>query len=309
MRQAILLPVFNRPDTLRQCLKAVCASKGIEDYDLFGMVDVTNEGANGECVQLLKDAGFNAVVRPQPYGLGLNIQSGLHDLFDMEFERVTVLEDDIVVSDTELLLQNRMLDWGAKYDNIGITTVHRTNLGTVEEKAYNLDIVLPCNCAWGVYTIPRTTWDVVGPVSRTYCEEFLTAGDNAGWLYLHRDHTAIRKFFIELLKGAVTTANPTPRCSALPPDHPGEWPTVERLITQLSLPNQVATGQDAMTMIALVTAGLAKVSTWVNRSIDIGPAGTTMRPNRYKELKLDTARLDLFPEDESMTEFTLEQTL
>jgi predicted O-methyltransferase YrrM len=64
-----------------------------------------------------------------------------------------------------------------------------------------------------------------------------------------------------------------------------------------------ATGQDAMTVLAMTLAGLQKVNTSVNRSQPIGAVGINFSHQAFAHSGLDQITLDVFDDDETRTDF------
>jgi len=114
---SIVLFVYNRPSHTKQTVDALKANDGATDSDLFIYSDGPGTHEHAEAVREVRTyirniSGFKSVSvyeREQNWGLSRSIISGVSEMLN-RFERIIVLEDDLVTSPYFLRFMNDALE-------------------------------------------------------------------------------------------------------------------------------------------------------------------------------------------------------
>lgn len=117
----IVLFAYNRPTHTSQTLTALAANDGAESSDLIVFCDGPKDDRDCSKVNRVRKIvrnfeGFNSITvfeKETNYGLGTAIPRDISYTFN-RYNRVIVLEDDIITSPAFLLFMNRALDWYAE---------------------------------------------------------------------------------------------------------------------------------------------------------------------------------------------------
>lgn len=142
----LILFVYNRPDHTRNTLEALSKNIGAEDTELYIFSDgPKNEQAQPKIdevrkvIDSYKSKGFKRVeiiAAKKNKGLANSIISGVTSIIN-EYEKVIVLEDDLLTAPNFLLFMNKALDFYKDYENV--YTIHGYCGDIKIPKAYQFD--------------------------------------------------------------------------------------------------------------------------------------------------------------------------
>ena len=173
-RPPIALFVYNRPRHTRQTVVALSKNEGSAESELFiysdGPRKPGDEGAILEVREyLLSVDGFKSVTiveRDRNLGLACSIITGVTEMLE-RFEKVIVLEDDMVTSPYFLRFMNDALRNYADDDHVGSIQGYQLPLGVTLQETYFLRYV---GCwGWGTW---RRAWELFEPDGRRLIEKF-----------------------------------------------------------------------------------------------------------------------------------------
>lgn len=162
---AIALFVYNRPEHTRRTIQALQSAYLSEEVMLYvfsdgpkGLDDVNDVNAvRSLCSDISGFAQANVVNRENNIGLAENIISGLNIVFS-EYDRVVVLEDDLLVSRGYI---KYMIDALEFYQDKGVFSVSGYTPCVKIPSDYQFSTyVIPRNCSWGWGTW-REKWNSV----------------------------------------------------------------------------------------------------------------------------------------------------
>lgn len=169
----ITLFTYARPDHTQRTVEALLRNSGVNEHDLIVYSDAPRTSDKAQAVAAVRDylqtiTGFRSVTihhRPHNFGLAKSIIEGVTEVL-VRYERIIVLEDDMVTSPPFLSYMNEALVRFADDDRV--ISVH----GYV----YPVPQVLPeafflrgADC-WGWATW-RRGWDLFNPDGRALLDE------------------------------------------------------------------------------------------------------------------------------------------
>jgi len=293
-RTAIALIAANRPDYFEQV--ALSLSKTREAYSLpiFLFLDRTEDSVMDAQVRMLQQFQFpnvHVIRRPVNFGCGRNIIDARRQLFDiMGFDRVFVLEDDMLISPQYLSLCTHLMDWAeSHFTNIGVVQGWNICTEPLEEKLKFLDRVEGSfQNLWG-YLMTRKCWNTIRKTLYRYEDVFLRT------TYQDRPRRLIREWGEIQAEANRPSSNGK---SGFPVD--SGWEN-----RRGGFFKNFPSGQDGITALALDQNGWIQLATRVNRGAYIGERGIHMSPKRFRnEKSYHLIRLDEFKSDQSMRGFT-----
>jgi hypothetical protein len=185
----IILFVYNRPEHTRKTLDALLACKEAGESDLFIFADGPKPGTDGDAiakVRALTDAiyGFKSVTRvyrENNLGLANSVKAGVDDVLQ-QYDRVIVLEDDIVVSPAFLAYMNGALEVYKSINEVFAISGYSFYSNRFFPKNYALGVM--SSWGWGTWgnRWKSLTWDAAA----LYKNVSLSSGkpfDFAGFSY------------------------------------------------------------------------------------------------------------------------------
>ena len=148
----IVLFVYNRPWHTRKTIEALKNNELAGESDLFIFADNSVDDKNKESVDVVRNFvktidGFksvNIVERETNFGLAKNVISGVSEVID-RYNKVIVLEDDIVCSRTYLNCMNKLLPY------------YRANEKVYSVTGYTFPIKIPVEYEYDVYFSSRAS--------------------------------------------------------------------------------------------------------------------------------------------------------
>ena len=100
MKIALILFAYNRPKYLRKTIKTHVVPSGI---DTFAFIDYSE--TQKEIYKIIDKANLYKTIFKRPENLGLNesIKRGIQHIFNLGYDAVIVLEDDLLLSDDAIM--------------------------------------------------------------------------------------------------------------------------------------------------------------------------------------------------------------
>lgn len=148
MLAPIVIFAFNRPDSLMRLKESLEKNRFYKDSDKFVFVDgARNEKDNlkiEKVISIAKEMTQNVIVSDVNYGLGTSIIRGVTSVIS-RYEKVIVLEDDLICSMNFLSYMNQALDFFK--DDLRICSIC----------GYGLKIKRPANYVGDVYLTGRSS--------------------------------------------------------------------------------------------------------------------------------------------------------
>jgi len=262
----------------------------LSSVDCFLFVDGGRNSAADEYIRAVHGPGFEVHARPSQFGCGRNLIGAREYLFEeCKYDRVIILEDDVVVSSNYIQFMSNLADFGDRYPSVGVVAGFSPILLTEAEKIENAGNVFLGDSNWISYLMYRRTWESISDDMKEYRSRFLP-GD-----YHNRPNAAIRRWVSDGLKTVCPLSVET-----IPKGVLDFW----NRQTYKFYHETGATGQDGTTCAMLVKHGLAKLATQVNRCSHIGLFGQHSRPHNASTQHLMKQRVDSLPDDSTLREFT-----
>jgi len=295
MATAVALVAFNRPDYFRMLVASIVSNPESQTLPFYAFLDGGSGSTQDENEKILRESGIKdlRVIRNRVgLGCGRNIINARRTILDLEaFDRMILLEDDVVVAPNFFALSENLQDWAeANYDNVAATSVWNLCKLSSEAKKPLLDKVTASNVHWTAYVMPRNAWEGIKAILYEYERNFLD-----GRHYSKRPHEHIRTFMRGLVQNAVAPRGPRPFTA-------GTWCGLGAEMLQRG--SKWPSGQDACTALACFNKGLCKVHTVVNRVQYTGRHGIHGTDQNWKAWGYDDVKLDVFPDDTDRKEFT-----
>ena len=262
MKTAILLLGFNRVEYFDQTLKSLEKNSAAYECDIHIYLDGGEKSRQEELVALVEKSKFtdvNFVLRPDNWGIGRHLIDARRTLFDeLNYDRLILLEDDMLLAPNYIQTVVDMMDWTSKYCDVGTVMAYNLNTDptTLQEEQMS-DVIATNRHFWG-YGMTRQVWDIIKPIIYDFEQKYLLK--NA---YADRSHFRIRwsfmRSYMSKKRRQRTGKNLIPKECLAPP-----FPKI---------PRKSPTSQDAITALALWYHGFGRVTTRVSRAEYIGVEG------------------------------------
>lgn len=277
MKTAIFTASFNRPDLMEELLNGL--AENIEDLngiDIYHYIDGGPRSKQDEIKNIIDKSGVpytSIVQREENYGVGRNLIGARRDLFDVHgYERVILIEDDLIPGPNFVQTTLSVADWARDYDDIGMVQVWNLPDRPVSER--DLDVVVPTHEHFYTYCIDVEVWDEIKDTLYEYERLYLD-----GVSYGDKDWRAIRKRFMKPRYSKVR--KPRQGRTFLDTEYPHPPPFGSRL------KRTVPTGQDAITALALWEKGLIRLATLAPRAVMKGVDGVHSTAKIFDQLGLN----------------------
>jgi hypothetical protein len=278
MKTAIFTASFNRPDLMEELLNGL--AENIEDLngiDIYHYIDGGPRSKQDEIKNIIDKSGVpytSIVQREENYGVGRNLIGARRDLFDVHgYERVILIEDDLIPGPNFVQTTLSVADWARDYDDIGMVQVWNLPDRPVSER--DLDVVVPTHEHFYTYCIDVEVWGEIKDTLYEYERLYLD-----GVSYGDKDWRAIRKRFMKPRYSKVR--KPRQGRTFLDTEYPHPPPFGSRL------KRTVPTGQDAITALALWEKGLIRLATLAPRAVMKGIDGVHSTAKIFDQLGLNT---------------------
>ena len=270
MRSAILLLGFNRIDYFTKVLSSLEKNKAAYEHDIFVYVDGGPNAKQEEIKQLIKTSKFSdatIVCRANNWGIGRHLIDARRHLFDeLKYDRVLLLEDDLVLGENYVETVFKISNWASKYDDIGTITAYNINPASIEQQSKQENQLIATNRHFWAYVITKQVWDEIKHIIYAYEMRFLSKST-----YTNRAHRRIRWLFMRkwINRARIMKENRLVPDKCVTPPFP-------------KIPFRIATSQDAITALALWHHGYHRITTRVSRAEYIGIEGYSFSPEVYE---------------------------
>lgn len=174
----IALFAYNRPHHLSVTIKALMDNSISKDSDLFIFIDGPKDKTDFENVGLVRNiakqthgfASVKVVSRPRNFGLSRSISEGVSDVLN-SYDRVIVLEDDLIVSPYFLGYMNDALD--LYFNDDVVASIHGYNY-PIEQNDQQTYFLRGADCwGWGTW---RRAWQHFNPDGKSLLRQLRSAG-------------------------------------------------------------------------------------------------------------------------------------
>jgi glycosyltransferase involved in cell wall biosynthesis len=310
MKKAVALPAYNRPEYFARCVNHLAQNTNIKDWHVHAFLDGGPAATQKENLQILDRSGleFDVTQHTRNLNCGLNLIDCKTRLFDEGYDKVVVIEDDVLISSGALSYLDNVDDWlDRNYDNAGLRlliTVHNrdafhrcgiSEFNNMDEARPYQRQIISSSGHMGVYLVNRSLWNTIKDNLFEY--RSIIAGIDYRRVRRHTD--AIYPLFKRLLeRGMDKTFD---RAIPLPP---GRRAWLQAVWNKL-MEGRVTPSQDNATKLCLISEGFVGVFPVVNRAINIGSVGLHASPEHFEKRKLSTMRLYDFPDDHEIREFEM----
>ena len=291
MKSAILLLGFNRTDYFSKVLKSLEANKEAHKHDIHVYIDGGPNAKQEDIIEMVNQSQFknaNIVCRANNWGIGRHLIDARRALFDEQgYDRILLLEDDLILGENYVETVFKISDWASKYDDIGTITAYHINQSSSEvQKTQEAQLIATNRHFWG-YVITKAAWDEVKHIIYDFEKRFLSRTT-----YTKRAHRRIRWFFMSkwINRKRKTKQNRLVPNQCVTPPFP-------------RMPFRIATSQDAITALALWHHGYHRITTRVSRAEYIGVEGYSFSPEVYKNQGFDKQNLTDYANIQTPQEF------
>ncbi len=291
MKSAILLLGFNRTDYFQQVLSSLENNADAFNHDLHVYLDGGPKSKQEEIVELVKSSKFENVtyvMRDSNWGIGRHLIDARRTLFDeLGYDRILLLEDDMVLAPTYVETVFAISDWSSKYDDIGTVMAYNINHDSEDLQIQQMNQLIATNRHFWGYVITKKVWDEIKHIIYEFEQNYLLK-----YTYTNRPHRRIRWFFMRkwLSKGRAKKQNCLVSSDLVVAPFP-------------KLPFRVATSQDAITALALWHHGYSRITTRVSRAEYVGIEGYSFSPEVYESQGFNNQNLLDFSSFDSTEDF------
>ena len=291
LKSAILLLGFNRIDYFTKVLTSLEQNKAAYEHDLFVYIDGGPNARQEEIKELMAKSKFpNAeiVCRVNNLGIGRHLIDARRRLFDdLGYDRILLLEDDLVLGEHYVETVFKISDWASEYDDIGTITAYNINSASIDEQGEQENQLIATNRHFWAYVITKRVWDEIKHIIYAYEARFLSKST-----YTNRAHRRIRWLFMRKwinLPRFMKSNRLVPDKCVTPP-----FPKI---------PFRIATSQDAITALALWHHGYHRITTRVSRAEYIGIEGYSFSPEVYESQGFNKQNLGDYAHIQTPEEF------
>lgn len=300
---SIVVAVFpyNRLNYIKLTVDALLKNPESSTYPFYFFADGNlSDPKILEVSNYLDSTPFNhkyIIRRNQQFGPCRNIVNGISYLFnEIGYDRVIILEDDIVVSKTFLKFIINLSDYWHKYDNVGYVTGWYMNHDSPEEKMKKLsDCIVSFSFMAGV-CITKKVWDTIKHIVHHYEYTFLANSMPFG-------HCQHRESIVEYMCSYINEHKSITEGNILDISERDK----DSFYRGLGLnPALYPSSQDMLLISALSSRGFYNIASVVPRVYMGGEhGGAHMTSGLFKQFGLDRVLLHEFEEDKNLKEFNL----
>ena len=191
LKSAILLLGFNRIDYFTKVLTSLEQNEAAYEHDLFVYIDGGPNARQEAIKELMANSKFpdaEIVCRVNNWGIGRHLIDARRRLFDeLGYDRILLLEDDLVLGENYVETVFKISDWASDYDDIGTITAYNINSAPIDEQAEQENQLIATNRHFWAYVITKRVWDEIKHIIYAYEARFLTKST-----YTNRAHRRIR---------------------------------------------------------------------------------------------------------------------
>lgn len=107
MKSAIIFIAYNRPEYFQQVLDSVSKTLYLEKYDLFFNLDSHNSSIIKIATKFLKNINYTLTsntikINDTPLGCGSNHKDGIDRVFNLGYDQVVCIEEDVLIANDAL---------------------------------------------------------------------------------------------------------------------------------------------------------------------------------------------------------------
>lgn len=292
-KTAIGIVCYNRPDYFDQLMDSLEANHGIEDYTIFFFLD-GGRGALQPCYieRINRSTVPHKIIIAQQKNFGVERHNIVirKFLFDYcEFDRIVLFDDDVVLAPEHLTLLKHLDQWAhSTYDNIGTVQLWEFCFLPQKEKVNHLNEVVETFAGLFACSMRKTVWDQIKDGIYEFDAEILpnlssmTDQDHRFWqysLWMKKKQNPLGKHIFHRILAYEDTFFRKSFC----------------------------TSQDRVVAIMLYLKGFVRLTTTVNRCINIGDMGVYSDPQYGSRELFNKTTLDTFKDDLTRTTFKVVQ--
>ena len=289
----ILVIGYNRPDYFQSAVNALEKTPESQTLPFFFILDGGPNARQPKHCAIIRKSKIenkNIILRKTQYGCGRNMIDARRFMFEWcGFERIVLVEDDIVISPEYLTLVLNLHDWAKKYyDNVGLVNCMNRCLLSRKKKMRLLDVVEETYDNFWAYCIDRQCYNDIKDLLDEYEEKCLlllspkqlNSRVIAQWMkyHLYAKPEIVRERIFSSTIGYKTI--------------------FQKRIRKLKKEKKKKRDEQSVPMrFALFKAGYIKLSTHVNRGLYIGKEGVHYDEQRWCKNGYDKMVLDVFLDD------------
>ena len=177
LKSAILLLGFNRTDYFQQVISSLEKNDEAFNHDLHIYLDGGPKSKQEEIVKIVKSSKFeNAtyVLRDSNWGIGRHLIDARRTLFDqLGYDRILLLEDDMVLAPTYVETVFAISDWSTKYDDVGTVMAYNINHDSEDLQIQQMNQVIATNRHFWGYVITKKVWDEIKHIIYEFEQNYL----------------------------------------------------------------------------------------------------------------------------------------
>lgn len=291
----VLIIAYNRPDYLLRLIDSLERNPEAQSLPFIFVLDGGPDSTQNDNSKIIKASKIKhkyIIKRSRNYNCDPNIIDAISFMFEWcHFSRIIHIEDDIVVSPNYLTFLLNLHKW-AKYNFHNIGAVQAWSLCKLNkaQKLQYLGYVQESFDSWLGYCMDINVWNNIKSLIHEYEElffnpfrpELLEAQKN--WIY-----SKLNQNFANYYKKVFT-----------PGYHPIDY---KAIFSQPIIP----TGQDGLLAFCLYKKGYIKITTLVNRCMNIGRYGAHSNSDAYDTV-VSGVTFDIFEADKNLKKFVINRT-
>ncbi len=301
---AVLVVAYNRPDYLARCIASMEKNPESEYLTFIFALDGgpnSKQIENKELIESSKIKNKIILLRDCNYGCDKNSIDSKRFAFDWcGFEKVIVLEDDVVVTSSYFRFILNLHSWAKKkYNNIGAVQAWSYCYLPRQEKKMKLNLVEENSRYWSfvTYCLDKESWDKISPINYKY-EKFIDDMPTT------EEYMKIRSQPWKGKKAMKPIREWVNRITRDKIEDDGVDLKSKLNLRPKFLDRNFLACQDVILGFSFYMHDLVKLCSVVNRAIHIGENGISTTKRSFAK-KFATIRLDEFEKDESLSSFKL----
>jgi len=310
-KTAVIVVGYNRPDYFKKCLKSLEKNAESQSLVFIFAIDGGPENRQAEYQKIIQESLIKKSIllfRPYNYGCPKNHIDSKRFAFDWcGFERIVVVEEDVLVTPYYFHFLLNLHDWATKkYDNIGCVQGWSYCYLSKKKKHKFLEAVVENERQFSfvTYCMDKKAWDTIKDFLYTY-ESFIDE------IPLTSEYTKARskpKYWTGIARIKDFIFNEVRKKEKAPALPDSKFLLKSRYIERckkLYSYNLISANQDQVLGISLFLNNLIKLQSVVNRCIHIGVHGITTNQQTFIKHGYSDIHLDFFKEDAFIRNFKL----
>jgi len=306
---ALIVICYNRPEYLKQCIAALERNPESRVWPVIFALDGGSNAKQHENLNIIESSSLKDTIilqRPHNYGCIKNYIDAHRFAFEWcMFERVIVVEDDIVITDSYCRLMSTIHEWAEeRFDNIGaVQGWSYCMLPRAEKQAYIAHIEEnPLVWSFVTYSMTGNIWRKISPILYKFeafvdkvpkSEEYDAERSCLTW---GEQMPRIKKWVEKLVARK--------KCRKKESDA-HLYSRYEDEFKDFFLSSKFNAAIDVVLGLAFYVNDLVKLCTVVNRAIHIGEQGLNTDTYTFQQRGYHNVVLDQFPEDKVLRKFCI----